>query len=115
MKNILGFLALVVVMCSCGTAMQRKSLLIESGMTKENVVKIMGAPGNRQFDGREEVWQYCATGLISDKYYVIWFYDSLVTGLTQYTEDNSPNTSNGYKRIDWLNAPPPPMYIRHRE
>ena len=53
----------VIFAVSCAstkkTDYSNRSLLISSGMSKQEVIDIMGNPGNRQFSGNDEAWQYC--------------------------------------------------------
>jgi hypothetical protein len=43
--------------CSAPSQLMKKSLMINAGQTKEEVLKIIGNPGNRQFKGKDEAWQ----------------------------------------------------------
>ena len=60
--------AIVVVsflMTACG-GLEKKSILVNNGDTKQQVIEAMGTPDDRQLNGDAEVWQYCQTGLASD-------------------------------------------------
>ena len=46
---------------SCGT-LDDKTILINAGDSKEDVLSILGTPQDRQFKGSNEAWQYCVSG-----------------------------------------------------
>lgn len=63
MKFYLLALLTVVVVSSCSVISSMKGdpmMKIQSGMTKEQITKMMGKPDTRSFDGDSEVWQYIA-------------------------------------------------------
>ena len=80
-------LCLVLIgMAGCaGTGMlARQSFLVERGQSKEEVLKLMGMPGARQFHEGDEAWMYCATGMGADSFTIVWFYEGATTGVTTY-------------------------------
>lgn len=107
-KNMVLFLILLVALAGCAThgtqELREKSILINPGMPKAGVADILGAPGNRQFDGKNEAWQYKGYGMMEDDLHVVWFYDGVVVG---YTAESSKDLPFGYdyKRINWEDAP----------
>lgn len=110
------FVAIFFIVCGCtNTKLATKANGIEPGQTKQDVTKILGVPGDRQFTGKDEAWQYCSTGFGGDKYVVVWFYDGIVTGLTTYTNSvGVGNCDKFYKRIDWQTAPDRTIELRHK-
>lgn len=109
MKKFWVILAIILVFTTgCAThgtqELREKAVMIDLGMEKSDVVGILGAPGNRQFEGKNEAWQYKGYGLIEDDLHVVWFYDGEVVG---YTAESSKDLPFGfdYKRIDWEKAP----------
>jgi len=122
MKN--SILYLVLVLCgvcavSCASRKQKinytqQSVLITPGMSKQDVIDIMGYPGNNQFNGNNEAWQYHRNGFWQgyDKIFIVWFYKGYVTGLTTY---DMPTTGAAvYKSIRWEERPDDIIEIRHR-
>jgi hypothetical protein len=116
MKHI--FLALSVAGCLSACATQpltKKTLLIEPGMSKDDVLSVMGSPGNRQFKGNKEAWQYCQTGWSADEYILIWLVDGTVAQTQTYA-----NTEHGglctsfFRTVDWEEAPDAVVEIRSR-
>ena len=115
MKKLLLMVCLITALLSCGTSgLSRKSVLIEPGMSKKEVLAILNTPGNRQFQDNSEAWQYCSTGISSDKYYIVWFTNGKVTGLTTYTGYGEGMCSQFYKSINWEDRPDKTIEIRHR-
>lgn len=107
-KTVALFLILLVPLAGCVThgtqELREKSILINPGMSKASVADILGPPGNRQFDGKNEAWQYKGEGFIEDDLHVVWFYDGVVVG---YTAESSKDLRFGYdyKHIKWEDAP----------
>jgi len=101
---------------ACGT-LEKKSFLVSAGDGKEKVLSIMGPPGDRQFRGKDEAWQYGQTGagFGYHDFRVIWFYDGKVTGITSY-KDYTPATSAAahFKPIRWEDAPDRTLEFRVR-
>jgi hypothetical protein len=90
MKKIL-LLCLTTMLFSCATISDftRKTMQIENGMTKNEVIDILGVPKDRQFHDAEEIWKYEITGLTVTKYYFVWFGYNGVSGLTSSYTDNA--------------------------
>ena len=112
---LLAFIA-AVILSACGS-LEKKSALINPGDTKERVLSVMGPPGDRQFRGKDEAWQYGQTGagFGYHDFRVVWFYDGKVTGLTSY-KDHTPASSaaSHFKPIRWEEAPDRTVEIRMR-
>ena len=108
------FLFAIFTGCT-NTKMSTNANLIEPGQTKADVTKIMGTPGDKQFQGKDEAWQYCSTGVGGDKFVVVWFYDGIVTGMNTYTQNTGyGNCNKFYKRIDWQSAPDRTIEVRQK-
>ena len=79
---------------------------IDQGMTKQEVVGLIGLPGDRQFKGREEVLQYCESGWNAHDFLMVWFFDKKVVAMSSYKTHTCPSGCAGcFKTIDWLSAP----------
>lgn len=96
--------ALTLTSCSdmSLTQIRSKSLLIEPGMSKAQVTSIMGAPGNRQFQGRNEAWQYKSDGFVESDLHIIWFVNGRVTNTSSSALSMISQT---YQPIDWKTSP----------
>lgn len=116
MKQSPIFLLLAIFALSgCGT-LAKKAVFINHGDSKERVLELMGPPSDRQFEGRNEAWQYCETdaGITHDDFRIVWFYDGSVTGLTSYKSSRFGVCSAFFKSIRWENAPDHTIEIRER-
>lgn len=120
MKTILKLSVIVIFLFFFGCApsqLMNKSLMINAGQTKEDVLKILGNPGNRQFQGKDEAWQWCETdysGFAGDDYLVVWFYEGKVTGITTYKNTRYGNCEMFYRTVNWQDAPDRTIEIRNR-
>lgn len=85
-------------------------------MSKEQVVKIMGEPGNKQFNGTYEAWQYCATNyslMGGDHYVTVWFNYERVYALTTHKNYAEGQCEAFFKEVEW-NHPDRTIEIRNR-
>ncbi len=62
-----------------------KASLVQSGMPRADVQKVMGTPILREVDNSSEEWHYCKTGSSVDEYVAISFEADKVVMLTNYT------------------------------
>lgn len=85
MKNIV-FLFLLICIVGCG--LQQKLTLsnrLTSGMSKDEVEKIMGAPVKSDFKKNVEEWHYCRTGTMTDEFLSLFFYDGKLVEKLNYS------------------------------
>jgi len=73
---------LVGTLLSCAS-IQSKAKLVHPGDDKDRVTALLGTPGDRQFKGDNEVWQYCLPG---DDYRMVWLSRGKVIAVTSYKE-----------------------------
>lgn len=113
---VLLFAVAAVMLSACGS-LEKKAALINYGDDKTKVLAAMGTPGDRQFQGKQEAWQYGKTGagFGYHDFRIVWFYDGKVTGVTSY-KDHTPASSAAahFKPIRWEDAPDHTLEIRHR-
>lgn len=105
MRSIL--LTAILTLAACGT-LERQSLAINPGDTKESVTAAMGVPGDRQFNGDIEVWQYCKTGagFGYHDFRQVWFRAGHVTAVSSYKDHTAASSCQGHFRpIDWSANP----------
>lgn len=71
--TILLTLTFFVGCAAINQSTMERTALVNPGMEKEKVLEILGPPGNRQFKGKGEAWQYCQTSVLgtTDKFAVI--------------------------------------------
>jgi hypothetical protein len=103
---LIATIALFLVACG---SLEKKSVLIGIGDDKEHVLKIMGSPGDRQFKGSNEAWQYCQTtgaGFGYHDYRIIWLYNGKVTGITSYKSSRGGSSCmTEIRAVRWEEAP----------
>lgn len=102
--KILAFLISLVLLVGCAAINERTmqhTALVDPGMSKKEVLDILGPPGNRQFKDKDEAWQYCQTSVWDkgDKFAVIWFYDGKVTGMNTYTQSFAGMCESFFKTV----------------
>jgi outer membrane protein assembly factor BamE (lipoprotein component of BamABCDE complex) len=82
-KYLFGFISVVLVclfIVSC-TSYQAKTNRIEVGMTKQQVINIMGQPRDRNINGNTEAWYYWKAEWTSNPEAWIYFTDGRVSSM----------------------------------
>lgn len=93
-RQFLTLLGVCVTVLVAGCAsepemtLQQRALKISRGMSKGQVVDILGSPGSRSFQGNLEVMQFCETAFRADKYVTIYMKENIVQSMT--------NSETGY-------------------
>lgn len=108
--------ACALLLSACGS-LAKKAALINPGDTREQVLAVMGPPGDRQFRGKDEAWQYGKTGagFGYHDFRIVWFYDGRVTGLTSYKDRSAGSAASAhFKSIQWEDAPDRTVEVRVR-
>lgn len=107
---------ILALLAGCGS-LEKKASQINAGDSKDTVLSIMGTPGDRQFRGKDEAWQYGQTGagFGYHDFRIIWFYDGKVTGITSYKDHTPASGASGhFKPIRWEDAPDYTVEVRPR-
>ena len=103
--GVLLLLLILLSLCGCGGQNLRAQVSsLNPGQSKEQVLAVLGPPGNRSFSGNAEAWQYCRTGteLTRDTYATVWFLDGRVHRVTtEQAQIVVGLCSGGYPTIDW--------------
>jgi hypothetical protein len=118
MKNtkIIIITTLVALLSACGS-LEKKSILLNIGDTKQQVLNTMGPPDDRQLKGDNEAWQYCQTGagFGYHDYRTIWFYGGKVTGINSYKSSRPASSCvTDIRPIKWEDAPNATIEFRNR-
>lgn len=91
-RLVLAIFVLSLVSCADTTKRSERGSQVLPGMTKTQVLSILGAPQNKQLDGGKETWRYCVTdylGLASDYLTVVKISDGAVTKIKTYRNAKS--------------------------
>ena len=91
MKKLLSIL-FIPLFFACGslfvdpseTKAFKKNFLVSEGMTKQEVIEIMGSPVASEFSEGVEEFHYCATGYNADKFVAFFFKNGKVVSKTTY-------------------------------
>ncbi|MFZ6052554.1 outer membrane protein assembly factor BamE domain-containing protein [Halocola ammonii] len=76
MKKYLIPICLGLLITSCGLQQNLSaSHLLSPGMTKAEVQQIMGPPAKSDFSQNIEEWHYCKTGMNSDEFLALFFFE----------------------------------------
>ena len=92
MKKLLLLLA-IITLHSCGNMKLvnseakafKNNFLVSEGMSKQQVIDIMGTPVASEFNRGVEEFHYCATGYNADDFVSFYFQDGKVISKTSYT------------------------------
>lgn len=89
MQNIYGailFFVIVFLLATCGVQQNLSvSYRLSPGMTKAEVEVIMGPPVKSDFYKNVEEWHYCKTGMNSDEFLALFFFDGKLIEKLNYT------------------------------
>lgn len=94
MKRIKFYLCVictVTLLTSCGFIkglMPDPMMKVQSGMTKDEIVKLLGKPTNRSFEGTNEKWEYSKKK--TDRIIIIEFANSVVSKMETYNKSDLP-------------------------
>lgn len=116
MRRILIVL-FVAVLASCGSTKMNQAYRLEPGMTKAQVIEIMGAPMRSDFDRNVEEWHYCRTQMDSETFLALYFVDGILLTKTNYTvtEENRGSLGSCTQFIKMGNYRVPDAVIEVRE
>lgn len=104
----LPFMLLVVVaLVFVGCASTGKTVAeLEPGMTKEQILDILGPPADRSFRGSDEAWQYQEiAGFGQCKYTTVWISDSRLVGISTRRGGSVAGCGLGSQEVDWSQMP----------
>ena len=115
MKKIITPLIVITVLfiSSCANV-ATKSIDLEPGMSKTQLTSLLGRPGDRQFSGNVEAWQYCDTGFAKDEYLIVWLANGKVVETQRYENSYSIGMCSSYTTINWEDAPDKIIEFRER-
>lgn len=103
---LLAALALFFTTSAAQAGLRDDLILIRAGASMQEVIAILGTPGDRSFFGTAEAWQYCETGFANDFFATVWFSNGQVAGLT--TENYAGMAvlcENNFRAVDWGQLP----------
>lgn len=85
-KPIIALIAVSAALSACGTQQPiEKAFQLSPGMSKQDVIAVMGNPAKNEFDRGVEEWHYCKTGQGEDEMVAVFFSDGEVIAMKPYT------------------------------
>jgi len=108
---------LLLQACASQSPIVKNSARIRSGMSAWDLRRVMGEPQNRQFQGENEAWQYCATdhsGIEADNYVLVWLFNGVVSGMQTYRNTRFGMCESFFRTINWEDAPDTTIELRQR-
>ena len=104
-------IGLVVLMASC-TSIDSNSLKLEPGMSKADVVEILGLPDRRSFRGNDEALQYQGVvGYGQCVYITAWLSEGTLIASTERRGSSIAGCGLGSREVDWGQMPTPSIDI----
>ncbi|MGH8293413.1 MAG: outer membrane protein assembly factor BamE domain-containing protein [Gammaproteobacteria bacterium] len=102
-----AFLILTVILFEAGCAsLSHHVEQLEPGMSKQQVLSIMGEPANRSFRGTNEAWQYQeVVGFGQCQYTTIWIRQNNLVGVSTRRGGSIAGCGLGSEPINWQEMP----------
>ena len=114
-RIVTSLFIILLVGCTAQSKVMTNSAKISAGMSKSELEELMGPPQNRQFEGTDEAWQYCATGFETDHFVLVWLSGDTVTGMKTYRNTEGFGTcDNFFRSVDWEESPDISVEVRER-
>jgi hypothetical protein len=107
MSKLLSIILLIVVLVSTGCASTGKATAkLEPGMTKQQILDVLGSPADRSFRGSAEAWQYQEiAGFGQCKYTTVWISDGKLLGISTRRGGSVAGCGLGSHEVDWSQMP----------
>ena len=106
MHKVLVLTFATVMLVGCGHFGPRENVAaLSSGMTREQVAEVLGAPLARHLKDAQEAWEYCINGWVVDDYVVVWFDGAESTGTLVELDSDAGHCSSLSRVFDWDMAP----------
>lgn len=102
-----SIMLLIIVLASIGCASTGKAVAkLEPGMTKQQVLDVLGPPADRSFRGSDEAWQYQEiAGFGQCKYTTVWISGGKLAGLSTRRGGSVAGCGLGSQEVDWSQMP----------
>jgi outer membrane protein assembly factor BamE (lipoprotein component of BamABCDE complex) len=86
MMKYLTTALLILLLTACGVHQKLSvSYKLSPGMTKSEVETIMGPPVKSDFKQNVEEWHYCKTGMSTDEFLALFFYEGKLVEKLNYS------------------------------
>jgi hypothetical protein len=99
------FLVIVLTLSGCAST-GKAAAKLEPGMTKQQVIDVLGSPADRSFQGTDEAWQYQEiAGFGQCKYITVWISGGKLIGLSTRRGKSVAGCGLGSQPVDWSQKP----------
>lgn len=95
--KLLFLCMLMITFVSCSTlnkyrwySLSEKSLLVNEGMTKNEVIQTIGGPDLRSFNNDQEQWEYQQYNTTTISFMILYFENGKVVGMESFTRPKMP-------------------------
>ena len=87
MKRIFSLIIFCFILQGCNITRQdlTPSFLLSNGMSKAEVIELLGIPIRIEISDGIDEWFYCSTGLEIDEHLALFFYDEKLIASCNYT------------------------------
>ena len=112
-----GVLILIVAttvagLSGCSTSM-KKSMALEPGASKSEVLTAMGTPYDRSFKEQNQAWQYMnVVGFGQCEYVTVWFQGEVLHSITSRRGSSVAGCGLGSQPVDWGQFKPYPIEMK---
>ena len=107
MYKLPSMLLVITTLVFVGCASTGKAVAkLEPGMTKQQVLDILGPPADRSFRGTDEAWQYQEiAGFGQCKYTTVWISKGKLVGISTRRGGSVAGCGLGSQEVDWSQMP----------
>lgn len=99
-------LLLLLLTASGCASVSHDTLKLEPGMSKQQIISIMGEPTDRSFRGTDEAWQYQdVAGFGQCEYVTVWIAQEKLVGVSSRRGSSIAGCGLGSRPIDWRDFP----------
>jgi hypothetical protein len=110
-RTRIAAIAAVAILAGCAQT-TKNSITLDPGMTKQQIVAIMGNPEARSFKGENEAWQYQEiVGFGQCSYITVWLASSRVVAVTSRSGPSVAGCGLGSREVDWGQMPKPSIDV----
>lgn len=103
--TVIAALIVAAVSVRCSST-GKAAAMLEPGMPRGEVLRIMGSPNDRSVRGSDEAWQYQEiAGFGQCKYTTVWISDGRLVGVSTRRGASVAGCGLGSEEVDWRQKP----------
>jgi SmpA / OmlA family len=106
MHKVLSILLVVALVSASCASTGKAAAKLEPGMTKQQVLDLLGSPADRSFRGSDEAWQYQEiAGFGQCKYTTVWISNGKLVGISSRRGGSVAGCGLGSQEVNWNDMP----------